>query len=150
VPARGPAFLAGYRYYGLYDWAGGGHTHALSIEGFPLATIVPWLRIGLGVDVGFRLLEAHTDWTFKGFASVGVQYPWRVTPYGSVNIGGGVAYRRRFGQSLVDGLFAVGADVGITWPATRTFAMDLGLGYLYSSFSDLSYHSFTIRVALGW
>jgi hypothetical protein len=149
-PARGPAFLVGYRYYGLYDWSGGGHAHAVAAEGYPLVNILPWLRIGLGAELAFRPVPEHTDWTFRGFASLGAQYPWRVTPYGSVNIGGGTVYRQRFGQGLIDGLFAVGLDAGATFRVSSTFVTDLGLGYLYVTFAGLDFHSFTIRAALGW
>lgn len=86
----------------------------------------------------------------RGFLSLGVQYPWRVTPYGSLSVGGGMAYRKRFGQGMTDGLFGLGLDVGATFNITRTFVADIGLGYMYTSFDDLDYHGFTVRVALGW
>lgn len=151
VPYRnGPAFLVGYRYFGLYDWIGEGHSHAFTIEGYPIRRYVPWLRVGLGLDVGFRQLEQHTDWIMRGFLSLGVQYPRRVTPYGSFNVGGGTAYRKRFGQGLTDGMFAVGFDVGATFGLSRTFSADLSIGYLYMSFADLGYHSPNVRVSIGW
>lgn len=140
----------GYRYYGLLDWTGEGHTHALSVEGFPLTGRFPWLRIGLGFDLGFRTLESHTDWATRFFASLGAQYPWRVSPYGSFNVGGGIMYRKRFGQNITDGMWALGFDAGATFRITRTFVGDLCLGYLYMSFNDLGYHSFTLRVSIGW
>lgn len=147
---RGPSFLVGYRYFALKDWTGEGHTHAISVEGYPMGTRYPWLRFGLGFDTGFRLLEDHTDWATRFFASIGAQYPWRVTPYLSANIGGGVMYRKRFAQNITAGMWAWGIDAGATVRFTRTFVGDLGLGYLYMAFDDLGFHSFTLRVSLGW
>lgn len=119
------------------------------MEGFPLSS-PRWLRIGLGFDTGFRVLEHATDWATRFFASLGIQYPWRVTPYGSVNVGGGVVYRKRFAQNITDGMWAFGADVGATFRISTTFVADLCLGYLYMSFDDLGFHSFTLRVSIGW
>lgn len=148
--SAGPAFLVGYRYFGLYDWTGEGHSHAFTIEGYPIRRFVPLLRVGLGLDVGFRELDRNTDWVMRGFVSIGIQYPRRVTPYASLNLGGGTVYRKRFGQGLTDGMFAVGFDIGATFGISRTFSADLSVGYLYMSFNDLGYHSPNVRVSLGW
>ncbi len=142
--------LVGYRYYGLYHWRNGGHTNGVFLEGFPAAARVPWLRLGLGLELAFRGVGDHTDWNTRGFASIGLQYPRRITPYGSVNIGGGMMYRKRFAKGIVDGLLTVGFDAGATFRLTQTFVTDLCLGYLYSRFDEVSYHSFTVRVSLGW
>jgi hypothetical protein len=147
---RGPAFLVGYRYFGVYDWVGEGHSHAFTVEGYPFGQYVSWLRIGLGLDVGFRTAEQHTDWIMNGFVSLGAQYPRRVAPYGNVQIGGGTMYRRRFGQGLTDGLLTVGVNAGATFRLSRTFVADLSIGYLYLFFADLGFHSPNIRVGLGW
>lgn len=147
---RGPAFIAGYRYFGVYDWVGEGNSHAFTIEGYPFGQFVEWLRIGLGLDVGFRTAEAHTDWIMNGFVSLGAQYPWRVSPYGNVQIGGGTVYRRRFGQGLTDGLLTVGVNAGATFRLSRTFVADLSVGYLFLLFDELSFHSPNIRIGLGW
>jgi hypothetical protein len=147
---HGPYFLLGYRYFGIYDWAGEGHTSALSIEGFPLARRISWLRVGLGLDVGFRRVDPHMDWTMRGFLTLGVQYPRRITPYVATSIGGGTIYRKRFGQGMTDGLFSFNVDAGATFKISRTFAADLSLGYMYSLFNDLQFNSVTVRVAIGW
>jgi hypothetical protein len=147
---RGPAFLAGYRYFGVYDWVGEGNSHAFTVEGYPFGQYVEWLRIGLGLDVGFRRAESHTDWIMNGFVSLGAQYPRRIAPYGNVQIGGGTMYRRRFGQGLTDGLLTVGVNAGATFRLSRTFVADVSVGYLFLYFDKLSFHSPNIRIGIGW
>jgi hypothetical protein len=134
----------------VQDWAGEGHAHALSIEGFPLSSYVPWLRVGIGLDIGFRVTDPHTDWEMRGFVTLGLQYPRRITPYASVSIGGGTMYQKRFGQGQTHGLLGINADAGTTFKISRTFVADLSVGYMFTMFNDLGFHSFTLRVAFGW
>ena len=67
-----------------------------------------------------------------------------------VQIGGGTVYRRRFGQGLTDGLLTVGVNAGATFRLSRTFVVDVSVGYLYLFFDDLGFHSPNIRLGLGW
>lgn len=144
------SFVVGYRYLTLLDWDGDGHTHALSIEGFPMSSRYRWLRFGMGLDMGFRVYEGHTDWATWAYASIGAQYPRRISPYLTFNAGGGVMYRKRFAQNITDGMWVLGFDGGATFRISRTFVADLSIGYRHLSHADLGYNAFTLRVALGW
>jgi hypothetical protein len=147
---RGPSFVLGYRYLGLYDWLVTSHGHALSSEIYPLARRVSWLRLGLGMDIILRSWPGHDDLLLRAYGTLGVQLPRRISPFVAFNAGGGVFGGRTFGQPKWHGLYSLGVDGGSSFRITRTFTSELLVGYYYWVFGGMGYHSFTFRVALGW
>ncbi len=108
------------------------------------------IRLGLSTTMGFRILPDRTDMIFMEHVSVGVQLPWRFSPYLIVKMGLGPLASNRFGNDLTYLVRALGAESGLDCRVARSLVITPSVGYVRYVVDDAYWNSFTAKIAVGF
>lgn len=108
------------------------------------------VRLGLSTTIGFRTLVDRTDMIFMEHVSVGLQLPWRFSPYLIARMGLGPLVSNRFGTDLTYLVFALGAESGLDCRVTRSLVITPSVGYVRYLVDGAYWNSFTGKVSVGF
>ena len=81
---------------------------------------------------------------------MGVQYPWRFSPYALVRGGVGVHSSERFGGDIAHLMTGIGVEAGVDSWINEWVSVGLGLGYLRTVIGDAYWNSFTAKLSVGF
>lgn len=125
-----------------------------------------WFRLGFELEVGLSNNQYSTTYAAAGI-SLGVQYPWRVTPFIDGRFIGGVVGGSYESHLLVSYTWMAGIDTGIELYIVGRFFLSMAIGWVHSVYRgiDIDYQqlnplndpiskmfigdSFTFKVGIG-
>lgn len=142
-----PLASVGYRITSMGE---GDHFGPLSAVEIDLNLTRKRTRIGLSTAVGVRALETRNELVFIEHLSVGLQYPWRYSPYILLRGGIGALASERFDRKMVYFLSSVGGEVGIDCWITPWIALTPSLGYTRYIVDQVYWNSFSAKLSLGF
>jgi hypothetical protein len=159
-----PRFKLGYRYLQLASLNGGTvPAHAATLDFYPLSNLI---RFGLSTEAGFTN-DAYGMWYLAEGASLGLQWPARVTPFIDGRFIAGLIAGTVLGHSAVSYLYGGGVEAGVEVYYARRFYVTIALGWMHPIYSgvdvaalmanptldpvrkDFTADSFTLKVGLG-
>ena len=108
------------------------------------------IRLGLSTTIGFRILSDRTDKIFMEHVSVGIQMPWRFSPYLVARAGLGPLVSNRFGTDLTYLVRALGAESGLDCRVNRSLVITPSVGYVRYVVDDAYWNSFTAKLSVGF
>ena len=160
-----PRFKLAYRYLqtaGLQNDTIG--FHAVELDYYPSSG---WLRFGLETELGFAG-GAYGAWYLTAGAALGLQWPWRVTPFLEGRFTAGLIGASFMGQSAVSYIYLGGLETGIELYVIGRSYLTASVGWAHPVFSaidvdfvrahptldpqrkDFSADSFTFKVGFGF
>ncbi|MBN2344199.1 MAG: hypothetical protein JXX29_18245 [Deltaproteobacteria bacterium] len=107
------------------------------------------VRVGLSSFIGVRHVSRN-ELIFLENVSIGVQKPWRFSPYLSGHIGIGTIISQRFGEDITNLVRAVGIDAGIDCRLNNAFVVTPSVGYVRYAIRDVAWDSLTLKISLGF
>jgi len=107
-------------------------------------------RLGGALFLGARNLTDREDALFLGTLSVGLQRPWRYSPYLIARGGIGALMSNRSGEDLTYLAASVGVEGGIDSRVTRSLVITPSLGYVRHYVRDAHWDSFTVKLSVGF
>lgn len=121
-----PRFKLGYRYLPLPTPDGTMLTfHAVGFDVYPFSS---YLRVGFGVDGGYG--GGRFDMFYAAIsATLGVQYPWRVTPFLEGRFALGLVGGRYQGDLATSVMLQGGVEGGLEFFVYDRFFLDVTFGY---------------------
>jgi hypothetical protein len=129
-----PRFKLSYRYLDLAALQGGTqHFDGISATVYPLSWIV---RIGLDAEFDWGG-GPYGVWLTTVGASVGVQYPARVTPFLDARFVAGVIGGTVNGSDVASWVYAGGLETGIEIYYARRFYLSLAIGWMHPVFGGI-------------
>ena len=142
--------------------------NALELDLYPVSA--RWVRVGVEAEFGWGGgavdgQDSHA-WDFVAGAIVGVQYPWRVTPFAEARFVAGLLGGDVIGQTALTWVWMGGLDVGAEVYVAGRFYLSGAIGWLHGSYNgiDLAWarahpmddrrlifsgDSFTFKIGLG-
>jgi hypothetical protein len=136
--------------------------NAFELDYYPVSNFI---RFGLDTEVGAG--TAYSAWYATVGAVLGLQYPWRVTPFLEGRFTAGLIGASYMGQSAVSYLYVGGIEAGAAVYIASRFYLTASLGWAHPVFSgidvdyvkahpmldparkDFSSDTFTFKVGLG-
>lgn len=145
---RGGALTSlGVRFFWLGEGNDPGTTSGAEIE---LGLMRKELRLGLSSFFGVRLVRSRSDLVFVERVNVGYQYLGRFSPYIVAQAGLGAMATERFGVERVLLARSLGFELGLdAWVAGR-LGVSPSLGFTRFVVEDAYWHSFTMKVSVGF
>jgi hypothetical protein len=159
-----PRFKLGYRYLQLASLDGGTvPAHAASLDFYPLSNLI---RFGLSTEAGFTS-DTYGTWYLAEGASLGLQWPARVTPFLEGRFLAGLIAGTVLGHAAVSYLYGGGVEAGIEVYYAKRFYVTIALGWVHPVYAgvdiaalmanptsnpprkDFASDSFTLKVGLG-
>lgn len=107
------------------------------------------VRVGLSSFIGVRHVSRN-ELLFLESVSIGVQKPWRFSPYFAGRIGIGTIVSQRFGADITNLVRAVGVDAGIDCRLNNAFVVTPSVGYVRYGVDAASWDSVTLKISLGF
>lgn len=138
--------------------------HVVELDYYPSS--MRWFRFGMSAEGGIGK-DAFGSWFFTAGALVGVQYPWRVTPFLDARFTAGVVGGSYLGQAAVSWIHTGGIEGGAEVHLGGRFYVSLALGWAHPTYSgidveavrqnpmlapkrkDFSNDTFTLKVGFG-
>ncbi len=142
-----PLTSLGFRLSWMGEGSDSGPVTGAEIEVNPVRS---WLRLGASVFMGARRLSQRRDGLFVVNGSLGVQMPWRYSPYIVARGGLGTLLSNRFDNDLVYLMRSVGAELGIDSRVTRSIVITPSFGYTRFAVDDARWDSFTVKLSVGF
>ncbi|MBN2715812.1 MAG: hypothetical protein JXX14_08150 [Deltaproteobacteria bacterium] len=107
------------------------------------------IRVGLSSFIGVRYVSRNELMFLESF-SIGVQRPWRYSPYisGRFGIGGIVSYR--FGENVLNRVRGLGVDAGVDCHVSHAVTITPAVGYVRYAIERVTWDSVAIKIALGF
>ena len=139
--------------------------HQFSLMFYPVAMAAPsspyWrmLRLGIGVEGGGETTQKRERWwqrnqTLAGVLSLGVQFPYRVTPFFDFIVTMGALHRNIYNKDLFHFTHSVGLEAGVTVFAASWFGVTASLGWrrwvIKVNPKSLYYDTFTVATGVGF
>jgi len=109
------------------DWSG------VDIEFYPVSR--RWFRFGVAAQLGIG--NAYSSWSFQTGVSVGVQYPWWVTPFLEGRFSAGLVGGRYEGAGVVSWIYTGGIEGGVELYLWRRFYLTASVGWAHPVFSGI-------------
>lgn len=142
-----PLTSLGLRLSWMGEGRDGGPVAGAEAEINPLRS---WIRVGGSLFFGVRSLSSRDETLFLARATVGIQRPWRYSPYLVAAGGLGVLMASRFGEDLAYFVRSLGVEGGMDCHATRNIVITPSLGWVRYSVEDAHWDSFTVKVSVGF
>ncbi|MCP4601897.1 MAG: hypothetical protein GY847_15520 [Proteobacteria bacterium] len=142
-----PLASIGYRLFWMKEENDAGLVNAAEID-IHLARYR--LRAGFSTLIGARTLSGRGELMFLEHITIGVQWPWRFSPYIAARGGVGMLVSERFDDKLIYMLTSIGADVGIDSWITPWIAITPSFGYERCMLHNAYWNSFTFKVSVGF
>ena len=138
--------------------------NVIQLDLYPVS--MRWFRLGFELEVGISNNQYSTTYAAGGI-SLGVQYPWRVTPFIDGRFIGGVVGGSYMDHLLVTYTWMAGIDVGIELYVVSRLFLSLAIGWVHDVYRgiDIDYQklnplndpiskmfigdSFTFKVGIG-
>jgi hypothetical protein len=108
------------------------------------------LRVGLSSSIGVRSLPHRDDLLFVESVSLGVQLPWRFSPYVLARAGVGALATNRFGEDITYVVRSLGAEVGLDCRVARWLVVTPSLGYVSYGIDNARWDGFTAKLSVGF
>jgi hypothetical protein len=108
------------------------------------------LRVGLSSFLGIRQLADRGELAFLEHVSVGVQIPWRWSPYLLARVGLGVLAGERFGEDLNHLVLSAGLETGIDCHVTDAIVVTPVAGWARYVIDDAYWDTVTLRLGVGF
>ncbi len=92
------------------------------------------LRFGIGLQGAGENKQQRDSWWQHNFMLeallvVGLQYPWRLTPYAEFIVGLGAMHRNLYNKDNIDFAYSFGVEAGLEWFAYGRFNMSAAVGW---------------------
>ena len=112
--------------------------HVAELDYYPFSSIV---RLGMGLEIGLTYQNPLGAWYFVAGPALGLQYPWRVTPFVEGRFVAGFLGGSFMGQVAVSYLYVGGVDAGLEWFAAGSFHLTASVGWAHPvyKFIDLQF-----------
>jgi hypothetical protein len=107
-------------------------------------------RIGLSTALGARSVGDRSDLLMLETLNLGLQRPWRWSPYIVARAGIGALITERFGANLIYFLSAVGAEAGVDCRLRPAFVLTPSVGYVRYVANEAYWDSFTAKLSVGF
>lgn len=139
--------------------------HQFSLVIYPMAMAAPkgpfWrmVRLGVGLEAGGETTQSREKWwqrnqTIAGVLSLGLQYPYRVTPFVDFIVTLGAIHRNIYNKDLFHFAHSVGIEAGVTVFAASWFGVTASLGWrrwvIKVDPKDLYYDTLTFSTGIGF
>lgn len=108
------------------------------------------LRAGVSSFVGVRSLPSRGELVFLESISLGVQLPWRFSPYAIARFGIGALVAERFGEQLTSMTRLAGAEAGVDCRVSESLIVTPSLGYARIVVDDAFWDSATLKLSIGF
>jgi len=108
------------------------------------------VRVGLSTFIGIRRLSERGDLVFLENVSVGMQYPWRFSPYIVARGGLGTLISNRFGVDITYLIRTLGLEGGVDCRITKAIVITPSFGYIRCAIDNVYWNSFTAKLAVGF
>jgi hypothetical protein len=106
--------------------------NAFELDYYPVSNFI---RFGLDSEVGVG--SAYSAWYATVGAVLGMQYPWRVTPFVEGRFTAGLIGASYMGQSAVSYLYVGGLEAGASFYVVSRFHLTASLGWAHPVFSGI-------------
>ena len=133
-------FEVGYRWYRLPNLDRSEmpfHNVALSL--YPVS--IPWFRLGIDAELGFGsgTLEGKPNqaWTLVSGASVGIQFPWRLTPFLDFRFNGGLLGGDVAGETAITWIYSLGIEGGLSLFIVDRLHLSVAVGWLHTTYRGI-------------
>lgn len=93
-------------------------------------------RFGLDTELGLGS-DPYSSWFFTAGAVLGVQYPWRVTPFIDARFVAGMLGGSYLGQTAVSWVYMGGIETGIEVYTFNRFYLTVAIGWAHPVFSGI-------------
>lgn len=107
------------------------------------------IRMGLSSFIGVRHVSRN-ELLFLESVSIGIQRPWRFSPFIVGRIGIGAIVSQRFGADITNLVRAIGADVGVDCRLNNAFVVTPSIGFIHYGILDAGWNSVSLKVSLGF
>jgi hypothetical protein len=140
--------------------------NVVEIDLFPIS--MKWFRVGLDLELGFgQGPQSHGGWFLTSGVTVGIQYPWRVTPFADFRFCAGLIGGEAGGAQGISFAYMVGLETGIAVYIVDRFYLTGALGWVHPVYrgidveyamshplsdpiyKDFAYDSFTFKIGFG-
>jgi hypothetical protein len=111
--------------------------HAAELDYYPFSG---WVRFGLDTELGLAG-GAYDAWYFTVGAVLGLQYPWRVTPFLDARFNAGLIGASFMGQSAVSYIYTGGLEAGIELYVVSRLYLTAAVGWAHPVFSGIDINS---------
>jgi hypothetical protein len=129
-----PRVKLGYRRLSAAGLEGGTiDFNVIELSYYPSSRI---LRFGMEAAFGWGA-DPYNSWFFTAGAVLGVQYPWRVTPFIEARFNAGLLGGSYMGQSAVSWVYTGGIDTGIEVYVARRFYLSAAIGWVHPTYSGI-------------
>ncbi len=163
--SQGPGLFLGYRLASFLCQVRACWFHQGVVMVYPLALLEPeslegkLLRFGIGLEGGMeKSLDPDKSWQHHqhaaGLLSMGLQYPWRVTPFLDFVVGLGVLHRNLYNKDFFDFAYSFGLDLGTSIFVVGRFHVTASVGWrrwaVRSDLGNLYVDSWSMTAGLGF
>lgn len=107
-------------------------------------------RVGLSTFLGVRSLENRGDLVLLESVSVGLQLPWRFSPFILGRAGVGIMVSNRFGTDITYLLRSIGVETGVDCRIAPSFVVTPSVGYIGYAINDVHWGSVTMKLSIGF
>jgi hypothetical protein len=142
-----PLTSVGVRVSWMGEGDGSGPITGAEIDLNLLKTVI---RVGLSTMIGVRSLEERNDIVFLEHLSLGVQKPWRYSPFVVARGGIGALVSNRFDENLTYLIRSVGVEAGLDNRVTESVVVSSSFGYVRYMVDEAYWNSFTLRISVGF
>lgn len=109
------------------DWNG------VDLEFYPVSR--RWFRFGVGAQLAIG--SAYGSWSFQTGVSVGVQYPWWITPFLEGRFAAGLVGGRYEGAGVVSWIYTGGIEGGAEIYLVKRFYLTAAVGWAHPVWSGI-------------
>ena len=137
--------------------------NTIELDYYPFSHFV---RFGVATELGIGS-DKYSSWYFAVGGNLGLQYPWRVTPFVDGRFVAGMIGGSYLGQTAVSWVYVGGIDVGAEFYLFSRLHVSAAIGWAHPVFSgidatyvrahpmlepqriQLSYDTFTFKIGIG-
>jgi hypothetical protein len=113
--------------------------HGVGIMAYPSAWIDlegGWriLRFGIGLQAAGEDVQQRDTWwkhnfLLEGLLSIGIQYPWTLTPYAELIVGLGAVHRNLYNWDEINFAYSFSLEAGLEWFVYGSFNLSASVGW---------------------
>lgn len=107
-------------------------------------------RVGLSTMIAVRALDDRDDMVFLESLSVGIQRPWRFSPFLLARGSIGALVTDRFAENLTYLVRSVGIEAGLDSRVTESVVISVSAGYVRYMIDDAYWNSGALKISLGF
>jgi hypothetical protein len=137
--------------------------NTIELDYYPFSS---WVRLGIDTEIGIGS-DKYSSWFFTVGGTLGLQYPWRVTPFIDGRFVAGLIGGSYLGQTAVSWVYVGGIDIGCEFYTVGRLLVTAAIGWAHPVFSgidaayvrahpmlepqrkELSYDTFTFKIGIG-